>query len=121
MMALTKTIYFKLYGQFSKLGLYNRLGRWLTTGADQLPASEESQTGSLRVNRKACSLRGKLTSIFFRRPFGSSAGDLQTLCPGESRLEALTHHCTGEGGEAQERELPPGGIPLALGLSGQKQ
>ena len=46
---------------------------------------------------------------------------LGCLCPGESRLEALTHHCTGEGGEALERDRPPGGIPLALGLSGQKQ
>uniref|UniRef100_A0A8C6CHV6 Uncharacterized protein n=1 Tax=Monodon monoceros TaxID=40151 RepID=A0A8C6CHV6_MONMO len=53
------------------------LGRWPTTGADQPPASKESQAGW--GQRKGLSSEGEADfPIFFRRTFDYSAGGLQT-------------------------------------------
>lgn len=61
------------------------LGRWPTTGADQPPASKESQAGW--GQQKGLSSEGEADfPIFFRRTFDYSAGGLQT------HME-LTHRC----------------------------
>lgn len=56
-----------------------QLGRRPTTGADQLPASKETQAhSSPRVSRKACPLWwGVDFPTLFRRPFGCSTGHLK--------------------------------------------
>uniref|UniRef100_A0A3Q2H9K2 Uncharacterized protein n=1 Tax=Equus caballus TaxID=9796 RepID=A0A3Q2H9K2_HORSE len=72
-----------------------QLGRRPTTGADQLPASKETQAhSSPRVSRKACPLWwGVDFPTLFRRPFGCSTGHLKFTM----RVKwECTHACTYE-------------------------